>query len=404
MRVLLLAGHATGGVAGHVADLAGGLAAAGVQRVVATSALTAGRWGRLGAVEEAAVQELWPDLWHPVAGARRLRRLRALARGADVVHAHGHQAGLLAALLLRPTPRRRRGRLPGGPDRAGRPVLVVTWHNAVLGPDGPGRALRALAERLQARRADLLTGASGDLVERARQLGARHAELTPVAVPDAVGQTEGPPGEPARAAQTRGATSPPPPPGLEDVAPGTPLVLTVSRVAPQKDLPTLVRAAARTVAATAQRGGPPALWCVVGDGDPALGRSLRRQVEALGAPVRFLGARDDVPALLARADVLALSSTWEARSLAVQEAMAAGLPVVATRTGGLPDLLEGVGALVPVGDDRALAEEVGALLADPRAREAAGRASREAFLALPRRADVLRGWVERYARLAGAGR
>ncbi|NNH24401.1 glycosyltransferase family 4 protein, partial [Pseudokineococcus marinus] len=146
--------------------------------------------------------------------------------------------------------------------------------------------------------------------------------------------------------------------------------------------------------------GAPVTWCVVGDGDPAVEARVRRLVAELDAPVRLLGARPDVPELLARADVFALSSTWEARSLAVQEAMAAGLPVVATRTGGLPDLLEGVGALVPVGDDRALADAVAALLADPLARERAGRAAREAFTALPGPQDVLRGWIDRYARLA----
>ncbi|MEJ5946505.1 glycosyltransferase family 4 protein [Pseudokineococcus basanitobsidens] len=376
MRVVLVTGHATGGVAGHVAGLADGLGEAGVEAAVATSGVTAARWRRLGLVAAAPVHELWPSPRHPVPALRRLRRLRALLLGADVVHAHGHQAGLLVALLLRGAP---------GSGRRG-PALVVTWHNAVLGPDGVGRSLRGLAERVQAHRADLVTGASGDLVARARALGTRSPELTPVAVPDRA----------SRGGHERGGPVPaPPPPALEDVPPGTAVVLTVSRLAEQKDLPTLVRAAARA----GQASAAPLLWCVVGDGDPDVERRVRRLVADLGAPVRLLGARDDVPALLARADVFALSSTWEARSLAVQEAMAAGLPVVATRTGGLPDLLEGVGALVPVGDDRALAAAVARLVDDPGAREAAGRAAREAFAALPGPADVLRGWVDRYARL-----
>jgi len=439
MRVVLLAGHATGGIAGHVAQLAEGLTGAGVDVVVATSGPTADRWDRLAAAAGAAVGtgaelsgdgpvdraagdegapsgpprgrrrapvlRLWPQLRRPLEALRRLRRLRRALVAADLVHAHGHQAGLLAVLLT--GGRLRRG-APRGQDGARRrPAVVVTWHNAVLRPPrSVGRRALAAAERLQARGADLLTGASGDLVARALELGARSPELTPVAVPDRA----------ADGGRERGGTVPARvPPGLEDLPPGALVVLTVSRLAAQKDLPTLVRAAARLVDPGAggalrpvdgHEPGPDAgravLWCVVGDGDPDVERRVRRLVADLGAPVRLLGARSDVPALLARADVFALASTWEARSLAVQEAMAAGVPVVATRTGGLPDLLEGVGALVPVGDERALADAVAALLLDPVAREAAGRAARAAFTALPGPRDVLRGWLDRYARLVAA--
>ncbi|WP_299040212.1 glycosyltransferase family 4 protein [uncultured Pseudokineococcus sp.] len=410
MRVVLVAGHATGGIAGHVAELAEGLAGAGVHVVVATSAATADRWDRLAAAARAVadlerdevpgageetgrrgvpVLRLWPHPRRPLEALRRLRHLRRLLRDADVVHAHGHQAGVLAVLLAGGGPGRRAPRGDDGARR--RPAVVVTWHNAVLGsPRSASRRLLAVAERLQARGADLLTGASGDLVDRAADLGARGPQVTPVAVPDRA----------ADGGRERGGPVPAPPPaGLEDLAPGTLVVLTVSRLAPQKDLPTLVRAAAR-LRGPGGDGGPPVVWCVVGDGEPGVERGVRRLVAELGAPVRLLGARSDVPALLARADVFALASTWEARSLAVQEAMAAGLPVVAPRTGGLPDLLEGVGSLVPVGDDRALAGAVAALLEDPVARERAGRASREAFTALPGPQDVLRGWLDRYARLA----
>lgn len=406
MRVVLLAGRATGGIAGHVAELATGLAGAGAGVVVATTDATADRWDRLAAgggapvAPDVPVLRLWPGAHHPLAALRRVVRLRRLLAGADVVHAHGHQAGVLALVVTRGP--RARGRTGGGAGRG--PAVVVTWHNAVLAdPRSRSRRVLEAAERLQARGADLLTGASGDLVARARALGAERVELTPVAVPDRA----------ADGGRERGGPVPSPaPPGLEDLPPGALVVLTVSRLAPQKDLPTLVRAAARlggpragawgTGAGGTGAGGTgaPVVWCVVGDGDPAVEARVRRLVDELGAPVRLLGARSDVPELLARADVFALSSTWEARSLAVQEAMAAGLPVVATRTGGLPDLLEGVGALVPVGDDRALADAVAALLADPLARERAGRASREAFTALPGPRDVLRGWLDRYARLA----
>lgn len=367
MRVLLLAGHASGGIGAHVADLATGLAETGVSAVVATSEPTASRFD-LGP----DVRVLWPAPAAPATALRRLRALRRLLAGADVVHAHGHQAGLLAVLLARTLGRRR-------------PAVVVSWHNAVLGT-GLGRRLRAGAEVVQARGADLLAGASSDLVARARRLGARDPELAPVAAPRADVR----PHESADAA--RALAHGHPPAGLDDVSPGTEVVLTVGRIAPQKDLPTLVRAAARLK-------DRPLLWALAGDGDAALEQSLHDQAARSGAPLRLLGARRDVADLLARADVFALSSTWEARSLAVQEAMAAGVPVVATRTGGLPDLLDGVGELVPVGDDAALAAAVAALLDDPGRAEAAARRGREAFAALPSPADVLRSWGSTYARV-----
>jgi glycosyltransferase involved in cell wall biosynthesis len=76
--------------------------------------------------------------------------------------------------------------------------------------------------------------------------------------------------------------------------------------------------------------------------------------------VRFLGVRSDIPDLLRAADVFVFPSRWEGNPLSVMEAMAAGLPVVATAVGGVPELVEdGVsGILVPNEDHNAL---VGAL-------------------------------------------
>ena len=77
--------------------------------------------------------------------------------------------------------------------------------------------------------------------------------------------------------------------------------------------------------------------------------------------------------------------------------MAAGLPVVATRTGGLPELLEGAGCLVPVGDPTALAAEVDALLADPAARQRRGASARTVAVSWPAVEDEARRWLGRYA-------
>lgn len=115
--------------------------------------------------------------------------------------------------------------------------------------------------------------------------------------------------------------------------------------------------------------------------------ALERQARQLGVAdrVRFLGRRDDVPALLAASDALVLPSSVEGLPLVVLEAMAAGRPVVATAVGGTPEaVVDGeTGLLVPPGDVDALAEAVDSLLAAPeRARrlgEAGRRRVRERF-------------------------
>jgi glycosyltransferase involved in cell wall biosynthesis len=98
-----------------------------------------------------------------------------------------------------------------------------------------------------------------------------------------------------------------------------------------------------------------------------------------------------------RADVFALTSEWEARALVVQEAMAAGLPVVATAVGGLPGLLGGTGVLVEPGDPEALADAVDELLGDPRRRADLARAAQERHRELPTESDVVNAWSQRYA-------
>jgi glycosyltransferase involved in cell wall biosynthesis len=115
--------------------------------------------------------------------------------------------------------------------------------------------------------------------------------------------------------------------------------------------------------------------------------ALERQASQLGVRdrVRFLGRRDDVPALLAAADALVLPSWQEGLPLVVLEAMAAGVPVVATSVGGTPEaVVDGeTGLLVPPRDVPALTAAIDTLLDDPeRARrlgEAGRRRVRERF-------------------------
>ena len=144
-----------------------------------------------------------------------------------------------------------------------------------------------------------------------------------------------------------------------------PLVGNVARLAPQKDHRTLI-AAARLV--------PEADFVVAGDGE------LRAELEQLaeGTRVRFLGERDDVPELLASFDLFAFPSRFEGLCLAVIEAQAAGVPVVATPVGGIREsVVDGeTGLLVPIGDAPALAAAIRRLLEDRDAARAMAAAAR----------------------------
>lgn len=157
-------------------------------------------------------------------------------------------------------------------------------------------------------------------------------------------------------------------------AAGPPRILSVARMVPEKDHDTLLAA----FQLTAQEHPEAELW-LVGDG-PRLGavQNLARRLLP-GSRVKFLLTREDVRPLLHQASLLVLSSRTEALPNVVLEAMAAGLPVVATRVGGVPEMVEPgrTGWLVSPGDAPELAAAMNQALADPEARKAMGRAGRE---------------------------
>jgi glycosyltransferase involved in cell wall biosynthesis len=144
----------------------------------------------------------------------------------------------------------------------------------------------------------------------------------------------------------------------------------VARLVEQKNQRALVDAAPAIL-----ERFPDARFVVAGDG-PLRGE-LERRASAL--PFEFLGNRGDVPELLAGLDVFAFPSLFEGLCLAVIEAQAAGVPVVATPVGGIREtVVDGeTGLLVPCGDAAALAAAVCRLLADPAlAQRLAGAARR----------------------------
>jgi glycosyltransferase involved in cell wall biosynthesis len=131
------------------------------------------------------------------------------------------------------------------------------------------------------------------------------------------------------------------------------------------------------------RALPPARYLIVGeasDEQEEFDARARERVRELGIAdrVSFTGFRDDVPDLIAAMDVAVVPSLREAFGLVNVEVMACGRPLVATRVGGIPEVVEDgtTGILVPPGDSGALAEAVLSLMADPGRRRAMGEAGR----------------------------
>ncbi|MEU4440305.1 glycosyltransferase family 4 protein [Micromonospora chalcea] len=355
--VALVLASSTGGVGQHVRSIAGGLTEAGASVLVCGPAATEEQFGFTGVGARFTPVEIPAS---PTPGDARavtaLRRALAVTP-VDVVHAHGLRAGLVAA-LARPTA-----------------PLVVTWHNAVLAKGLRGAASR-LVERIVARSVRVALGASADLVDRAAALGAADARLAPVAAP-----TLPPPGR--RRAAVRAELG---------VTADRPLILSVGRLHPQKRYDVLIDAAARW------RTRTPAPVVVIAGSGPAY-LPLAARISAARAPVTLLGHRTDVADLLAGADLAVVTSDWEARQLFAQEALRAGVPLVATAVGGLPELVGDGAVLVPPGDVDAVDAAVRDLLDDPVRRAEVGRRGLARAATWPTEADTVAALADLYAEL-----
>lgn len=126
------------------------------------------------------------------------------------------------------------------------------------------------------------------------------------------------------------------------------------------------------------RNNPDLRCLIVGDGE--LRKELASLANRLGVLDRcfFLGVRQDIPSILSALDVLAVPSLSEGMPYVVLEGMASGKPVVASSVNGIPEVIQDrlTGRLVPREDPRALAEVIGALLAEPQSAAELGRAAR----------------------------
>ena len=379
-RVALVVGTTAGGTGAHVRMLATGLAGRGIGVSVLgpSSADAAFGFGAAAGVRFSPVEVGDRPRLGDVAAVLRLRRL--LARGSaaaksDVVHAHGLRAGALTVLAL------------AGLRHRARPRLVVTVHNAPPAGRGARVLVYRVLERVVARGADLVLGVSSDLEARMRSAGARQVGRAIVSSAD-----PGPP-RPTPATPTTTATFAPVAASVSGSTPAStrPLVLAVGRLAAQKDFGTLLAAAAQW-----RDLDPPPLLALAGDGP--LAGELRAQAVSLGVDAAFLGHRDDVPSLLAAATVFVLPSRWEGQPLILQEALRAGAAIVATRVGGIPDLVgDDAAVLIRPGDAQALAVAVRAVLADPPLAARLHVAAAVRGAALPTAADAVAAALAAYA-------
>jgi glycosyltransferase involved in cell wall biosynthesis len=315
-----------GGAERHVVDLAVALSRQAYEVTVACSVA-----GDLSGLLEGAnipVQPLLDQLVKRRVSAAYARELRRLSREkcVDLVHAHIYASAAAAALATLGT---------GVP-------LVVTEHTEAV---WRGRRAR-LVSRWFCRRASRVIAVSGAVRRRLVEQDDVPPEKIAV-IPNAV---------PANPDQESGA--PPLPDGLRD----GPLVGIVARLQYEKGVATFLEAAARVAKVV-----PRARFIVVGDGP--LRTDLHALVGRLGLEqnVRFLGFRSNPRALIGLLDVLVVPSHTEGAPLVVLEAMAAGVPVVASAVGGIPDQVRhgDDGLLVPPGDPAALCEAVLVLLEAP---------------------------------------
>ena len=154
--------------------------------------------------------------------------------------------------------------------------------------------------------------------------------------------------------------------------PANPVFVYVGQLLPRKGLHLLIRAWRQVASAR-----PQGVLRIIGDGDPAYVNELKRLAAPAGDRVEFLGRRTDVETLLPHCTALVLPSRHEALGLVLLEAMAVGVPVVASRDGGMTELVEdGVtGYSFTPGDEADLARVLGRILDQP---EEARRVAHEA--------------------------
>jgi glycosyltransferase involved in cell wall biosynthesis len=255
----------------------------------------------------------------------------ALSSGIDIIHSHKYKTNLYARLAARGTQLR----------------LMATCHNWVN--SRPSLYAYAVLDKVVLRGFDVVVGVSQSVVDQLGRAGGRHLACIPNGI-DLARFTSDLSREMARARLGL-------PPG--------PIVGFVGRLSRLKDVSTLLRAFA-SLATTA-----PAVLVIVGGGEEREALESEARALEIAGRTHFLGERDDTTSAYRAFDVLVLPSLVEASPLVVLEAMAAGTPVIATRVGAIPDVLDNgrCGHIVPTGNASVLAERMAEVLADPAAQQ-----------------------------------
>ena len=365
-RVLELSAQAAGGVRAHIRQVSQLLAKDGHQVLLAGPSNVISP--APDAVSGACLRTYQIDIGARPSGAdlKALRQLKQLAVTVEVIHAHGLRAGALAVLAAKHLP------------AAKRPRVVVTLHNLPVG-SAPTRLVGKALHLVVVKGADYVLTVSPDLLEKAKQLGLEAGEIAVVPAPargcmDHAAQPEisqdSAQSSDAGSGVDSGSGS-----GASSDTDAAPCLLTIARLAPQKGLDLLLEAATLI-----KQRGIDFTWLVAGDGP--LKAQLNQQIDDAALPVKLLGRREDIGALLSQADVVVQTSYWEGQPLTLREAMQASRAIVATDVGGSAYTLAGCGQLVEP-QAGPLADAVVAVITNPQRRETLEAASRAAVAKIP---------------------
>lgn len=327
-----------GGPAIHVTLLTAKLGLPDYESALVSGSIAPGEGDMAYYAEERGVHaHLIPELGraiHPLRDIRTVLKLYRLMQEfkPDVVHTHTAKAGFLGRVAAR---------------MAGVPVIVHTFHGHVFkGYFGPTMThlfirLERLGAQLSDRLIALTEGLRRELVEQYRIAPKGKIIVLPLGLDlDSFAQT------PRKSGAFRAAW---------DIAPDVPLIGIVGRLTQVKNHALFLQSAAQI-----KPNQPDAHFVIVGDGE--LRADIEGQANALGlrGAVTFTGWQRDLAPIYSDLDVLVISSVNEGTPVTVIEALSAACPVVTTRVGGLPDLLDGgaLGTLVPSEDADALAKGI----------------------------------------------
>jgi glycosyltransferase involved in cell wall biosynthesis len=379
-RILLLHQPVDGGVGRHVRDLFEGLSDLDHEVLLAGPAIPQATIAQPASVAPGLLAD--PRRAHRQVGLGRaiapradLRAVGAYVRLLDrerpeLVHAHSSKAGAVARLgrLVRP-------RVP----------VVYTPHGFAFAGSFEREWERVLYREVERSLAPLASAvvavccAEARLAEslgRARRIRVVHNGIDSVPLRPSSG----------------GARAP-------EHSPRAPVICTVARLQPGKGIDVLIDA---MVPVKAQY--PMAKLVVVGTGPMAAPLVERARALGLTENVEFLGEISDPGRVLDQADAFILPSLAESFPYVVLEAMAAGLPIVASDVGGIPEAVVSgqSGLLVPAGDPAALGAAIIALLADPSLRTRLGLAARERVISSFDRGGMLSRLSRVYDEVLGA--